>query len=532
VATVLGLAFKLYDPERLLGPQSDRGITLALIPTNTPGVEIGNRHWPLDSAFQNGPNAGRDVFIPLDWLIGGSQYIGQGWRMLVERLAVGRGISLPAMSVGSGKLAARATGAYARVRKQFKVPIGRFEGVEEALTRIAGQTYLMEAARTLTLSALDMGEEPSVVSAIVKYQLTERMRAVVNDAMDVQGGAGICLGPRNFMGRAYQALPISITVEGANILTRSMIIFGQGAIRCHPYVLKEVRAANDPDTRRAVADFDRALFGHIGFTIANTVRALAHGLTAARFARAPRGAGTRRYYQQLTRLAAGFALCADVAMLMLGGALKRKERLSARLGDILSQLYLCSAALKRFEDDGRPADDLPLLHWSVQDALFRAQQAFDGLFENFPSRFAAALLRRLVFPLGKPFAEPRDRLGQAVARLLLEPGAARERLTAGMFVPRSEDDSVGRLELALEAAVACEPIEARLRAAVKNGQLRAKPEAELALDAQQLGILSASEVALMTRARALRRGVVMVDDFERDFGLTATAAPVAARKTA
>ncbi|HHO58907.1 MAG TPA: acyl-CoA dehydrogenase, partial [Thiotrichales bacterium] len=378
VATLLGLAFKLYDPEQLLGDETDRGITLALIPTDTEGVNIGRRHNPLNLPFMTGPNSGKDVFVPLDWIIGGEQRIGQGWRMLMECLADGRGISLPALSTGAGKLAARGIGAYARIRTQFKLPIGRFEGVEEALARIGGYTYMMDAARTLTATALDRGEKPSVISAIVKYHLTERMRTVVNDAMDILGGAGICLGPRNIMGRAYQGIPISITVEGANILTRSMIIFGQGAIRSHPYVFKEMEAISEEDPDLSLEKFDRALFGHMRFVMMNSLRTLFHGLTSSLFIFAPGYRPARRYYQHLTRMSAAFALLTDAALMTLGGTLKRKESLSARLGDVLSHLYLASAVLKRFEDQGSPKSDQPLLHWSLQYSLSEIQKAIDG----------------------------------------------------------------------------------------------------------------------------------------------------------
>ncbi|MFZ1547559.1 MAG: acyl-CoA dehydrogenase, partial [Candidatus Nitrotoga sp.] len=386
VATLLGLAFKLHDPDGLLGDQIKLGITLALIPVNTPGVQVGRRHFPLNSAFQNGPTSGQDVFIPMEYIIGGVDYIGQGWRMLMECLAAGRSISLPASATGGVKLAVRTCGAYSRVRKQFKLPVGKFEGVEEALARIGGNTYLMDAARMLTAVAVDMSEKPSVISAIVKYHCTERARAVVNDAMDVHGGKGICLGPSNYLGRAHQQNPIAITVEGANILTRSLLIFGQGVIRAHPYVLKEIQAAQDNDMQRAIRNFDAALLGHISLSLSNALRACWFGLTGGRGLSVPAGEETQRYYQQLTRCSAAFALAADVSMLVLGGNLKRFEKISARLGDVLSQLYLCSATLKRFEDDGRPAEDLPLLHWAIQDALYRIQIAFDGVLQNFPSR--------------------------------------------------------------------------------------------------------------------------------------------------
>ncbi|MEO7728889.1 MAG: acyl-CoA dehydrogenase, partial [Burkholderiales bacterium] len=428
IATLLGLAFRLYDPDHILGQHDDIGITLALIPTRTEGVHIGRRHLPLNAVFMNGPNWGKDVFIPMDYIIGGVDYVGQGWKMLMNCLAAGRSISLPANGTGIAKLCALTTGAYGRVRTQFKMSVGRFEGVEEAIARIGGHTYLMEAARVMTAGAVDLGEKPSVVSAIVKYHLTELGRAVINDAMDVHGGKGICMGPNNYLARAYQAVPIAITVEGANILTRSMIIFGQGAIRGHPYVLKEIAATRETDHGKALADFDAAFFGHVAFVVANFARALWMGLTRAVFVGAPGDRHTHRYFQQLTRLSSGFALTSDAAMFVLGGSLKRRERLSARLGDVLSWLYLASAVLKRYEDSGRPADDLPLLRWAMQEALQQIQQAFYGIFDNLPNRFVAVVLKYVIFSYGREFDPPRDELGQAVVRTLLEPGPARDRL--------------------------------------------------------------------------------------------------------
>jgi len=513
VATLLGLAFKLYDPDHLLGAEVERGITLALIPTDTPGVQVGRRHFPLNSAFQNGPTSGKEVFIPMECIIGGQERIGQGWRMLMECLAAGRSISLPASATGGVKLAARTTGAYGRVRKQFKLPIGKFEGVEEALARIGGNAYMMDAARKLTAQAVDMGEKPSVISAIVKYHCTERGRTVINDAMDVHGGKGICMGPGNYLARAYQQTPIGITVEGANILTRSLIIFGQGAIRSHPYVLKEIQAAHDTDAERAVRNFDAALFGHLGFSLSNTVRALIFGLTGGRGIPVPAGDMTRRYYQQLTRYSSAFALAADVSMLVLGGALKRQEKISARLGDVLSQMYLCSATLKRFEDDGRPDEDLPLLHWAMQDALYRMQVAFDGVLQNFPSRIAALVLRGLIFPLGRCLAPPSDELGHQVSTLLMQPGAARDRLTAGMYLPTDENDAVGALEAALHSTLACEPLQARLEEARKAGKLKALDELERISEARDKGVIGVDDALLLERDYALRRMVIMVDDF-------------------
>jgi acyl-CoA dehydrogenase len=512
-ATLLGLAFKLYDPEHLLGGESSRGITLALIPTDTPGVQIGRRHFPLNSAFLNGPTQGKDVFIPMEYIIGGTSRVGQGWRMLMECLAAGRSISLPASSIGGMKLVARTTGAYSRVRKQFKVPIGKFEGVEEPLARIGAHTYMVEAARRFTALAVDLGEKPSVVSAIIKYHSTERCRVVINDAMDVHGGKGISLGPDNYLGRFYQQMPVAITVEGANILTRTLMIFGQGAIRSHPYVLKEIAAVNDHDRNRALHQFDEALFGHLTFALSNAARSLVFGLSCGRGMATPHGKETRRYYQQLTRFSAAFALSADIAMAVLGGALKRREKISARLGDVLSQLYLCSATLKRFEDEGRPAEDLPLLDWAMQDSLFQIQQAFDGVIRNFPNALMRQLISALVFPLGKNFSPPSDHLGHKVAALLMQPGAARDRLTSGIYIPEDEQDAVGALEAALASTLACEPLQATLQQARKEGKLKALDELLRIAEARDQGSISAEQALQLERDYALRRKVIMVDDF-------------------
>lgn len=525
VATILGLAFKVRDPDRLLTDQEDLGITLALIPTDTPGVNIGRRHFPLNGVFQNGPNSGKDVFIPLEWVIGGRGGVGNGWRMLMNCLAAGRSISLPATSTGAAKLAARTSGAYGRVRVQFKTPIGFFEGVEEALARIAGNTYMMDAARVMTAGAVDLGEKPSVVSAIVKYHLTERGRQAILDAMDVHGGKAICLGPSNYLARTYQQTPVSITVEGANILTRNMIIFGQGAIRGHPYVLHEINAANDQDRKHASIAFDRALIGHIAFTLRNTCRSFFYGVGSKYISGIPEGVpgDIADYYRQLTRFSAVFALLADIAMLKLGGALKRKERLSARLGDILSMLYLCSATLKRFEDDGRPAADLPLLHWSIQDALYRIQQSLDELLKNFPGNWLMLLgLRVLVFPLGKRLAPPSDALSHTVVRLILVPGEVRDRLTAGIYIPTADNEPLANLERAMECAVACEAIENKLHNAIKAGQLSARNEIKIT-EALAHGIINQEEAALLDNMKVLRRKVIMVDDFPSDLGKSGSA---------
>ncbi len=527
IATLLGLAFKLHDPDHLIGDKEDIGITLALIPTDTPGVIIGRRHLPLNGAFMNGPNSGKDVFIPMDWVIGGQARVGQGWRMLMECLAAGRSISLPAQSIAAGKLCSFATGAYARVRTQFKTPIGKFEGVEEALARIGGTTYMMDATRTMTAGAVDLGEKPSVVSAIAKYHMTEGMRHVITDAMDVHGGKGICLGPNNYLGRAHQLMPVAITVEGANILTRSMIIFGQGAIRGHPFVLKEIKAANDPNPETALVAFDAALFGHMGFTVSNAARSLWLGITGGEGLSVPGAPETKRYLQQMTRFTAAFGLIADISMFVLGGQLKRKEKLSARLGDILSQLYMSSCALKRYEDQGRQKADLPLLEWALHDAFFKIQIAFEGVLTNFPNRFAAFVMRRLIFPKGLTLTTPSDAMGRAVAKVLIEPNAARDRLTAGIYVPDDESDTIGGLQAAFIASMEAEVIEAKIRAAEKSGVLSPRNAAEQRLAAVEKGVISMSEAERLRRAQTLKRKVIMVDDFPMDFGKEqATQAPL------
>ena len=517
IATLLGLAFKAYDPDGLLGDQEELGITCALIPTQTPGVEIGRRHFPLNQAFMNGPNAGRDVFVPMDWIIGGQPMVGQGWRMLMESLSVGRGISLPSNGVASGKATSRFVGAYARVRRQFNLPIGKFEGIEEALGRIAGLTYTMDAGRRLTCSALDSGEKPSVCSAILKYYNTESMRVVLNDGMDIIGGKGICLGPSNFLGRPYEAIPVGITVEGANILTRSLIVFGQGAIRCHPWLMAEIEAASMPNRQEAIETFDEALCGHIGYAIGNGARSLLYGLTRGRFADAPTGFGeTTKYYRKLARMSAAYSFLADFAMLFLGGGLKRKEMLSGRFADGLMHMYMASAVLKRFEDTGRPDADRPLMEWSVRHALFETQVALDQILRNFPSTPVGLLLRGIVFPLGRRYRTPNDRLTQGCARILLAESEARDRLTSGTFVSDDKDDVTGCVEFALRAVVAAEPAEKKLR-----GTGRKLPwgvdYADWMDTLVEEGIVSSDEAGLLVEAAEATHKVVMVDDFTNDF---------------
>lgn len=508
VATVLGLAFKLYDPDKLIGDKTSRGITCALIPVNTPGVETGTRHFPLNIPFQNGPTRGKDVFVPLDYIIGGPAMAGQGWRMLVECLSVGRGITLPSNATGGLKSAAMAIGAYAHIRRQFRIPIGKMEGIEEPLARIAGNAYLMDAAATLITTGIMLGEKPAVLSAIVKYHCTHRGQHAIIDAMDIAGGKGICLGPSNFLARFYQGAPIAITVEGANILTRSMIIFGQGAIRCHPYVLAEIDAADNNQLDK----FDSALFAHIGHVLTAATRSFWLGLSRGRFSASPFRDETRRYYQHLNRLSANLALLSDAAMATLGGSLKRRERISARLGDILSQLYLASATLKRFDEDGRPQADLPLVHWAVQDCLYEGEKAMDDLLANFPDRKIAALLRLTVFPTGRHHRAPSDKLDSKLARLLQEPSDTRDRIGRGQYLAAEKNNPHGLLNEALSDIIAAEPLVDRLsRMAEKYIDFTRLDK--LAESALAEGKVTPEEAAILCKAEASRLRSINVDEF-------------------
>ncbi|MBT0586379.1 acyl-CoA dehydrogenase FadE [Alteromonas oceanisediminis] len=513
VATVIGLAFKMRDPDGLLGDQKELGITCALIPRDTQGLDIGNRHFPLNVPFQNGPVRGEDIFVPLDYIIGGKAMAGKGWRMLMECLSVGRCITLPSSAAGGAKSMAIATGAYARIRRQFRLPIGHMEGVEEMLGRIGGNAYLMDAVTSMTTAALDVGQKPSVISAICKYHLTERMRTVVNDAMDVHAGKGICLGPNNYIGRGYQGAPISITVEGANILTRNMMIFGQGAMRCHPYVLDEIKASQLQDRKESLQRFDKAVFGHIGFAIGNTVRSVWFSLTGGRLSRTPFKDDTSRYYQLMQGYSANLALLTDVSMGLLGGELKRRERLSARLGDILSQVYLASAALKRFDEQGRNQEDLPLLHWALQDCLYQTETAIDEFLRNFPSPVLAGLLRAIVLPFGRRIDRPSDVTEHKIAHILQTPCAARDRIGYGQYLTREEGNLIGDLEQTLDDVLAVEPVFERICQARKQ-KLPFTQLADLADSALKDGIIDEQEAALMKRTEAGRLRAISVDDFE------------------
>ncbi len=524
VATVLGLAFRAVDPDGLLGDEAEPGITCVLIPRDHPGVNIGRRHWPLNAVFQNGPTTGDDVFVPMEMVIGGRAQVGAGWRMLMECLAAGRAISLPSSNVGMSKLAVGMVGAYVAIRRQFNQPIGAFEGVQEALARMAGHLYATDALRRLAAAALDQGEKPSVVSAIAKYHVTERARTVINDAMDVIGGKGVCMGPSNYLARAYQQVPVAITVEGANIMTRTLIIYGQGAIRCHPYVLTLMRTAEAGELR----PFDAALFGYVGFLFRNMARALTFGLTGGVLIAAPRDAAPqlKRYYRAATRFSTLLALASDLSMATVGGALKRKGALTGRLGDILSQLFILSSVLKRFEDEGRPAEDLPFVHWAAQDALARAGAAWRSLLANHPSRGAALFLKLIGAPFGLKTSEPDDRCAAAVAALMQTHGPARDRLIAGSWTARVEVDPIAVTLAAFELYPQVEAIERRLKDAVRGGVIARAPQNLTLLDdwaaeAQGKGLITAQERELIGRFAAYADQAIQVDDFAPDFDIAA-----------
>lgn len=518
IATLLGVAFKTYDPEHLLGDHTELGISLALIPTDTEGVNIGRRHLPLGAAFMNGPNWGKDVFVPLDAVIGGREMIGKGWMMLMNCLSVGRSISLPATGTSAAKVCSYASGRYAGIREQFNVPLAAFEGIQAPLARIGGNAWLMDGARKLTATAVDLGEKPSVLSAILKYHLTERGRECITLAMDIHGGKGIMLGPKNYLGRAWLSAPISITVEGANILSRNLMIFGQGAIRCHPFVLREMEVVHEPDRDQAIARFDRLLMDHIGFAVSNTASTLLLGLTFGRFGRVPGDAVAQPYFRALNRIAAAFAVLADLSMMLLGGELKRRERLSARLGDVLSYLYLGSAALKQYHDLGHPADQRLLLRWSMEECLGQAENALQEILANFPNRALGILLHLLVFPFGRRHKGPSDALEAEVAAILgrADGDPALEQLLSGMYRPENAKDPLGTLRHAFEAIDRSRSAEHKLHKALRSGSFTPEPTADVLDAALSAELLTQDEVADLRAAQAARRAVIDVDDFAKE----------------
>jgi acyl-CoA dehydrogenase len=509
IATVIGLAFDMQDPDRLLGDRNNLGMTCALIPRDTPGLVIGERHDPMGVPFPNGPITGANIFVPIDYVIGGASGIGQGWRMLMECLAAGRAISLPALSVAALEIVTRVTGAYASIREQFNLPIGHFQGIEEPLARIAGYTYLMNAARVLTCGAIDAGEKPGVISAVAKAYLTEGMRACVADGMDIMAGAAVCRGPRNLLSRIYVAAPIAITVEGANILTRSLIIFGQGAIRCHQFVQKEIRAVEEND----LVLFDKLLFKHIAFACSNALRSFWFAVSGGWAVAAPGGGVTTYYFRRLTRFSAAYALVTDATLVTLGKSFKVQEKVSGRLADALAWMYMASAALKKFQDDGRPAHDLPLLRWSCDLALWKIQEALVGVFANLPNRAAALILRVLIFPFGARLGPPLDELGSQVARSMLDNGSMRQRLTQDIFFPDLTEEGLGQLEAALDLVSTAREAHKKTREAVRKGQLEKEPAHSLTERAVSKGVINAEEGMRIKMAAKAQDAVLQVDSF-------------------
>ena len=515
VATLVGLAFRLFDPDNLLGKGEDVGITLAIIPAKHPGVNIGRRHLPSGAAFPNGPNWGKDVFIPIDWIIGGEKMAGNGWRMLMECLSAGRSISLPSSSAAGAKAMLRTTTAYGRIRKQFGLPVAKMEGLEEPLARMVETAYANEAARAVTAAMVARGEKPAVISALMKYQSTERMRRSVNDAMDLHGGRAICDGPTNYIQSAYQMIPVGITVEGANILTRSLITFAQGALRAHPYLYAEISAAQNSDREKGLDDFERAFLAHVSFAVSNVSGAFFHNVTGGLFGRVPPACeGTAEWYRSLWRASRNFALVSDLTVATLGGGLKVKQKITGRLSDALSELYFVACALKRFEDDGRPKDDLKIVELVARNGLHRFEEAIAGTIDNFPVAPVRWLMRACVFPLGRGFKPAPDRLGHQVVRLACEPGEVRDRLTRYIYVSKDPRDPTGLLEVTLEKVIAAEPAEKKLEKAIRDGVVRRYHGIDWIGDAASKAVLTAEEAAQLREVEALTARVIAVDHFD------------------
>ncbi|AMX02521.1 acyl-CoA dehydrogenase [Microbulbifer thermotolerans] len=510
VATILGLAFKLYDPDHILGDKEALGITVALVPTDTEGVTIGQRHLPAMQAFQNGPNWGKDVFVPMEWVIGGRENVGRGWHMLMKALAAGRGISLPSLSTGGAKMAARTTGAYARIREQFGIPIGKFEGVQRRLAEIAGIAYVLDSAHKTTTRALDEGLKPAVVSAIMKAHATQGLRQSINDAMDIHAGKAIMDGPLNYIGNVYRAVPVAITVEGANILTRSLMIFGQGAIRCHPYLFEEMLAAENPDSEAGVEVLDRLLPKHFWFQVKTFARAVLHGWTVGLFATSPKGVGkAAKYYRQLNRYSAVLTLVTEFSLMSLGGELKRKELISARLGDVLSELYLLSCTLKRFKDDGSPRADRPLLEFAMRAGLHRIEERLLEVFQNFPHRFLGQLMHFLTMPWGHSINPASDRQARACAELLMAPSETRDRLTKGVFLG-NPGDGVDLVEQAFIKVCATQSIRDKL----KKGGIRTLNHAAID-EGIQKALISEEEAEQLRETADAVNLAIQVDHFDK-----------------
>jgi len=513
-ATLLGLAFRLFDPQNLLGKGEDIGITLALVPATHPGVNIGRRHLPCGNAFPNGPTWGENVFVPLEWVIGGQQYVGQGWRMLMSCLAAGRAISLPASATAGAKMMLRVTTAYGRIRKQFSLPVGRMEGIEEPMARLVETAYVLEAARSVTSSMVSAGEKPAVISALMKYQSTERLRIAVNDAMDIAAGKAICDGPSNYLQSAYQMVPIGITVEGANILTRNLITFAQGALRSHPWLYKEVEAAQHADRDEGFKLFETAFEGHVGFAISNVFGAAFHNITGGLFASPPTGSPNGNWYRQLHRASKNFALAADMTVATLGGGLKIRQRTTGRLADALSEIYLLSCLLKRFEDDGQPAADQPILDYCAQNCLHRFYAALSEAIRNHPTTAIRPLLSICIFPFGSRFRAANDREGKAIVRLAVEPGEVRDRLTRDIYISHDAMDATGVLEVTLAKVIESEAADRKLEKAVREGKVRRFLGNDWVAEAVEKGVLTEEEAQLLRDTEKLVERVIAVDHFD------------------
>jgi acyl-CoA dehydrogenase len=515
VATLVGLAFKLYDPNHLLGEKEDYGITCALIPSTTKDLEIGRRHLPPGIPFMNGTIIGKDIFVPLDYIIGGTEQAGKGWRMLVECLSAGRAISLPSGAMGGAKTGAWVTGAYTRAREQFNVPIAEFEGITEPLGRIAGNTYIITASLNTTAMAIGAGEKPAVISAIMKYHTTELARKISRDAMDIHGGKAVMLGPKNYLASSHQASPVAITVEGANILTRSLIIFGQGAFRCHPFVLKEIAAIEEEDRDESLEQFDQHFFDHVAYSLSNASRSFILGLSK-KFGNSPVVGETEGYYKQINRFSAAFAFLTDVSMLVLGGSLKRKETLSARLGDILSSLYLASTSLKYYEDMGDKEADLPLVHWACQTLIFEAQESFHQILLNFPNKIIGRLLRCLIFPTGRKIKGPSIETTLKIGNLISRNTSTRNNLCRDIYLKDEPTNHLAIMQHALELYEVVYPIKTEVMTARKKGLIEGHTLEELVAAAKNADIITKEQAKQLLAYDQVTLDIINVDDFSEE----------------
>lgn len=516
IATVVGLAFKLYDPEGLLGDKikTEYGITCALLPADHDGVEVGARHNP-GSPFMNGTVDGKDVFIPLDWIIGGVKNAGNGWRMLMECLAVGRGISLPALSTAAGEMSYLTVGAFAKVRQQFKISVGKFEGVQEATSDIASDTYMLEAFRYMVTCGLNQGGKPAVMTAMAKYYATETMRKVVNHGMDVVGGRAIQMGPRNFLALSYQAIPVSITVEGANILSRSLMIFGQGSMRCHPYLFEELQLLQAEDKDNALKTFNDMLFKHLGYTFNRTARSFAYGyIWGPSDASEKSDDFSRPYYKTINRLSANFALTADMCLGLLAGDIKRKEMLSGRLADIHSNLFIATSILKFYEHGQRTEAEQTHAQLALEKALFNAQEAFFGLYDNFPIKIASGLIKFICFPFGRPLAKPSDKLKLQAGELIMQENAFRDQLKEHVYYNTDANDITGRMESTFLMSLEVDELWTRFKKAESKGQFEGLTFEEHIRSALSQNFITTEESEKLTTYNIKRFDSMLTDIFD------------------